>query len=64
MFKNNFFRKVCITQLIFLIIICILSNYIDFVVNHTGFLLGLIFLIPYEFIFSKDFQDYLNSDKN
>ena len=59
MFKNNFFRKVCILQLIILLIICISSNYSDFVVKHIGFLLSLIFLIPYEFIFTKDFKDYL-----
>lgn len=59
MFKNNFFRKVCITQLIFLTIICILSNYSDFVTEHLGFCIALIFLVPYEFIYQKDFDDYI-----
>lgn len=60
MFKNNFFRKVCITQFVLVFIICVLSNYINFVLEHIGFLFALIFLIPYEFIYQKDFKEYIS----
>lgn len=57
--KYNFFRKVLLLQLGFVIISCILSNYIKFISDNIGFIMGVIFLFPYEFIFNKDFQEYL-----
>lgn len=59
LFKNNFYRKVAISLFILFIIWIFIADKYNLSSKIFGFGLGLIWLLPYEFLFFKDFEDYI-----